>query len=128
MIYGIGVDATEVDRVRGIVERHGERFLQKVFAPAETAYAGARARKYEHLAARFAAKEAALKALGIGVAEGMAFNQIEVTNDESGKPGIRLHGAALQRAQERGISRIHLSISHTETLAIAQVIMEVGSS
>ena len=128
MIHGIGLDVTEVARIRASAERHGDRFFRKVFTPAEVTYCQARARKYEHLAARFAAKEAALKALGTGVAEGTALNQVEVTNDDNGKPGIILHGVTHQMAQERGISRIHVSISHIETLAIAQVIMEMEES
>ena len=128
MIHAIGLDATEVARIRASAERYGDRFFRKIFTPAEMAYCQARIRKYEHLAARFAAKEAALKALGTGVAKGTSLTQVEVTNDDSGKPGILLHGVTRQMAQERGISRIHVSISHTETLAIAQVIMEVGSS
>jgi len=128
MIHGIGLDVTEVARIRASTERHGDRFLRKIYTSAEVTYCQARTRKYEHLAARFAAKEAVLKALGTGVAQGTTLKQVEVTNDDNGKPGILLHGVARQMAQKLGVSRVHVSISHTETLAIAQVVMEVESS
>lgn len=124
MIAGIGIDLVEVQRIRAVVLRHGDRFLRKVFTPDEIAYSGARARRFEHLAARFAAKEAVLKAFGTGASGGVSLRDVEVVNNADGRPRIVLHGLAIQLAQERRMESIHLSLSHTETVAAAQVIIE----
>lgn len=124
MILGTGVDIVNVGRIRESVERNGERFLGKLFLPAETEYCFSGAREYEHLAARFAAKEAFLKALGTGASQEAGFREIEVTRDERGRPGIRLHGRAAAFAAEKGVLRMHLSISHEKEFAIAQVVLE----
>jgi len=118
------MDVVKVERLRESVERHGERFLEKVFTAAEASYCRERAREFEHLAARFAAKEAVLKALGTGMSGGVSLRDIEVVNSARGRPEIRLHGAAQRIVEERGITRIHLSLSHVEELAAAQVVME----
>jgi len=119
MILGIGVDIIEVARVRAALEnpRTGTRFRERVFTPAEAAYCGRRRNAYESFAARFAAKEAMMKALG----RPYGWREIEVERG-SGPPTIRLHGRASARAQELSIRRILLSLSHTAELAIAYVV------
>lgn len=123
-IAGIGVDVVEVGRIRALHEKQGDHFLETCFTPDEAAYAQRKARAEESLAARFAAKEAVMKALGSGWAEGVSFRGIEVTVAESGAPSIRLHGGAADYAKARGIGTIHLSLSHTSELAIAYAIAE----
>jgi len=122
-IVGTGVDLSEVARIRGAIERHGERFLRRVFTPAERSYVDERKNRYERYAARFAAKEAAMKAIGTGWKNGVTWQDFEVANLPSGKPTLRLSGRAAQIAAELGVKSVSLSLSHTETLAIAQVIL-----
>ena len=123
-IVGHGIDVVEVARVAELVERHGERFLARCFGPAERAYAESRSprRRAEHLAARFAAKEAALKVLGTGLRGGICWTDIEVVRDGAGCPSLRLSGRAGEVAAERGIASWHLSLTHTATLAYASAI------
>ena len=123
-IAGIGIDLVEVPRIRALLERHGERFKQRTFTEAEAAYCDACADPAPHYAARFAAKEAASKALGTGIAEGVAWRDIEVLRDASGRPDLRLHGAARALADQLGVARCHLSLSHTKEHAAAQVVFE----
>ncbi len=124
MIVGIGLDVVEVPRFEGVLVRHGERFERRVFAPGEIAACARRADRSRALAARFAAKEACLKALGTGWAEGLAFSQVEVENEPSGRPGLRLHGRAGERAAALGVVRIHLSLTHDGEVAAAMVVLE----
>ena len=121
-IIGHGVDLVDVARIAESVERHGQRFLDRVFTRAEQAYAGESKRRFEHLAARFAAKEAALKALGTGWRSGIAWTDIEVTTEPSGAPALCITGCAAEIAAERGIAAWHISLSHTEAQAMASVI------
>ncbi|HEX8523391.1 MAG TPA: holo-ACP synthase [Tepidisphaeraceae bacterium] len=122
-ILGHGIDIVETSRVRKLVEAHGEHFLNRVFTAAEQAYcAKSKARYYEHLAGRFAAKEAVLKVLGTGWRGGIAWTDIEVTKEVSGQPRIVLSGECERIAREIGISRWHISISHIETHATASAI------
>lgn len=123
-IFGIGVDIVDIERMAELRQRHGERMQHILFRPEEAAYCLARANPDECLAARFAAKEAVMKALGTGWAEGVSFVGIEVVREESGKPGIRLHGSTLEKAKELGVGKIHLSLSHARTAAVAQVVIE----
>ncbi len=124
-VIGHGVDIVEVARIAAMLEDHPDRFLERVFTHAERAYADANPRRRtEHLAARFAAKEAALKALGTGWAEGVSWTEAEVVREASGRPSLVVHGAFAALARARGISRFWLSMSHTETHAIASVIAE----
>ncbi len=123
MVYGTGTDIIEVSRVGGLVSK-GERFTLKVFTAAEIAYCESKRFSHQHYAARFAAKEAFMKALGTGWAQGISFNQVEVVHDAAGKPEIRLSGVAEQLAAEKGIQRIFLSVSHLKEYAIAIVILE----
>ena len=123
-IVGTGLDAVEVARIRRLLGTHGERFVARLFTAGEKAYCERNADPAMHYAARFAAKEAAAKALGTGLAEGINWADIEVAREESGRPVLRLHGGALQRAQALGAERFHLSLTHTRELALAQVLLE----
>ena len=123
-ILGIGLDLIEVARVRASILRTGERFAQRIFTPGEIAYCSGRARKFEHFAGRFAAKEATLKALGTGITGWASMQEIEVVRDADGPPAIRLHGGVLRRARSLGMKAAHLSISHTEGVAAAVVVLE----
>jgi holo-[acyl-carrier protein] synthase len=118
---GIGIDLVEVPRLRELLERHGQRFKERTFTAGEIAYCDACADPAMHYAARFAAKEAAAKALGTGVwAEGVVWTDIEVVREASGKPQIVLHGAAKQHAAD---ANCLVSLTHTRDLAMAQVIL-----
>ena len=124
MIISIGIDIIEVRRVREVLERT-PRFTERVFTAAERAYCDSRgAVAAQHYAARFAAKEAALKALRTGWSGGIAWQDIEVAALESGAPIIKFHGRALELYQQSGATRAHLSISHTTEHAVAEVILE----
>ncbi len=124
MIVGTGVDITEVGRVAEAVERFGERFLRRVFTPAEVAYCSSKHNKIERLAARFAAKEAALKALGTGLRHGITWQQVEVRRQPGSRPTIAFSGVAAQYATRLGVKHVSLSLSHTAEQAIAMVILE----
>lgn len=124
MIVGLGVDIAEVERVRAAIERHGETFLRRIYTPAERTYCERYRNKYERYAGRFAAKEAAMKALGTGWRRGIRWMDIEVTRQKGGKPSLELHGAARTIADELGVKHIALSITHTAAQALAQVIFE----
>ena len=113
-----GVDIIEIPRVRLVFERYGQRFLDRVFTAGEIAYCRGRA---SNLAARFAAKEAAMKALGTGV-RGVAWKDIEIVRQESGAPSIQLHGRAKNRAEHLGVQEMALSLSHSREYAVASVI------
>jgi len=124
MIVSIGVDIVEISRIAERVEEADSRFRQRLFTAGEIAYCENRASKVESYAARFAAKEAAMKALGTGWAEGVGWQDIEVVNDEAGAPSLKLTGRALERFQAIGARRSFLSLSHSKDTAIAQVIFE----
>jgi len=126
MICGIGVDLVEVARIERALRRHAPRFLTKVLTPSEQADCESRTHHAEAVAARFAAKEAAMKALGTGWTRGVGFRTIEVVRDDLGAPGLRFHRGAARRADALGVARAHLSLSHTGGLAIAQVVLESG--
>jgi len=123
MIFGIGTDIIEVGRM----ERHlnnSEALRDKLFTEREQAYANDKASMYQHYAARFAAKEAFFKALGTGYRFGMAFREIEVINDDLGKPVIQVYGKVKEFIEKQGIKSIHLSISHVKEMANAFVVLE----
>ena len=125
MIVGLGVDLCEVPRMQKALEsEHGQRFKERVFTPAEIAYAERRANRHERFAARFAAKEAAMKALGTGWRGGVSWHDFEVANLPSGKPTLRLHGKAAELAGRLGVSNIALSLTHTAGQSLAVVMME----
>jgi holo-[acyl-carrier protein] synthase len=117
----LGLDLTEVDRVAGVLERHGERFLARVFRPGEILRTRRHPRAFaEHVAGRFAAKEAAMKALGLGW-RGLAFRDIEIRRDERGKPLIVFHGRALERAHALSVLSSEVTITHGRDIAAAVV-------
>jgi len=124
-IVGIGIDIVEVDRIWKVALRHGERFLTRVFSPEEQARAGEVADPAIFLAGRFAAKEAVLKVLGTGASGGVAFRDVTVLREPSGKPVVVLAGRGAEVAKSLGIARILVSISHTGSLAFAQA-MGIG--
>lgn len=123
-ILGTGVDIAEVARIRELIAKSGERFLARVFTDGERAYCEARGRPEESYAARFAAKEAVMKALGTGWSGGVTFQDTDVVRGASGPPEVVLSGKLRERADELGVRRVHLSLSHTDTQAIAFVIAE----
>jgi len=124
MVYGIGIDMIEVMRIEKQVSA-GPRFIERIFTPHEIGYCEKKKNKAQNFAARFAAKEAFLKALGTGWRKGIAFKEIEVVNDELGKPEIVLYGKAKQMAEERKIIRIQLSLTHLKEMASAIVTLEI---
>ena len=121
-IIGIGMDATEIDRIEAAVARFGDRFLHRVFTEGEIAYATRRRNPAPHLAGRFAAKEAAMKALGTGHSQGVLWRDIEVVR-AGGPPQLRFHGGAARRFERMNADSSLLTITHSETLAIAQVML-----
>ena len=121
-IIGLGFDATDIPRVREVFERYGERFLRRVFTDAEIAYCTRRRDPVPHLAGRFAAKEATMKALGTGLTRGVVWKDIEVFR-RGGPPQLRLSGAALRHFEAMQARRSLLTITHAETLAMAQVLL-----
>ena len=121
-IIGHGIDLVEVSRIMEMLERHGERFEQRCFTAREIAYAGTSRRRTEHLAARFAAKEATLKALGTGLRDGMSWTDIEIVLLPSGQPTIEARGRVEEVAYQMGIGGWLVSMSHTDRHAIASVI------
>jgi holo-[acyl-carrier protein] synthase len=124
MIVGTGVDITEVARIRAAVDRFGERFLNRVFTPAEVRYCVSKVNSAERLAARFAAKEAGMKAIGTGLRHGITWHDVEVVRNPGQRPQLRYSGKAAEFARKLGCKRTHLSLSHTADHAIAHVILE----
>jgi len=124
MIVGTGLDIVETVRLRALIERAGMRFVERWFSPGEIAYCCGKADPCIHLAARMAAKEAAVKALGLHWDGPIGWRQISVIVGESGVPALSLEGLALRAARALGASRLHLSISHCEGYAAASVIAE----
>ena len=124
MILGTGIDIVEVPRIAQSVDRFGERFLTRIFTPSEIRYCESKANSVERFAARFAAKEAAMKAIGTGMRGGVRWQDFEVGREPSGRPTMLLHGRAAQVAAALGAHRTHLSVSHTEQYAVAYVLLE----
>ena len=124
MILGTGLDLARVDRIEAAAARYGSRFLERVFTPREMAYAESKANRFERYAARFAAKEAGMKAIGTGWRRGVRWHDFEVVNLKTGRPTLQLHGRAKLVAEELGVAHISLSLTHTAELAMAQVILE----
>lgn len=124
MIVGSGVDLCEVDRMREAIERHGDRFKKRVFTDLEIAYAESKANRFERYAARFAAKEAGMKALGTGWRGGLGWRDLEVTNLRTGRPTLAFHGKAAEIAGKLGARHVALSLTHTAQQAMAMVILE----
>jgi len=124
VIVGIGTDLAEVDRIQASVERYGARFIERIYTATEIAYVESKANRFERYAARFAAKEAGMKAIGTGWRRGVRWQDFEVTNLRSGKPTLALHGVAAQVAERLGARSIALSLTHTAAMAMAVVILE----
>jgi holo-[acyl-carrier protein] synthase len=126
MILGVGIDLAEVERIRREVARHGEVFLEEFLTPEEIAFCRAKRRPFSSYAARFAAKEALGKALGTGVQGTMSWLDIEVRPDDRGAPTLLVAGSAADTAAARGVTRIHLSLTHEGAYAAAVVVLEGG--
>ncbi len=124
MILGTGIDIAEVARIRETIARYGDRFLNRIFTEGEIGYCERKARKSESYAARFAAKEAGMKALGTGWSRGVRWRDIEVVRPRGGRPTIQFHGEAAAVAARLGIKTIALSITHTAEQSLAHVILE----
>ena len=120
-IHGIGIDIVEVARIQEASDRWGARFEQRVYTHQELTYCGDAPSRYWRLAARFAAKEATLKALGTGLTSGMRWQDVEIQANTVGKPEIVLHGEVQRYANEHNIGAIYVSMSHTNAYAVAQV-------
>jgi len=124
MIHGIGMDLVEIDRIEDSIRRFGDRFLGRILRAEEIRYCQDQGRPGLHVAARFAAKEAASKAFGTGIGADLGWLDLEVVRDASGKPTLVLHGAGKVFAEKLGIRAIHLTLTHTGTTAGATVILE----
>ncbi|HKW18844.1 MAG TPA: holo-[acyl-carrier-protein] synthase [Terriglobales bacterium] len=124
MIVGTGIDIAEVRRIAESIERFGDRFIQRVFTEGEIAYCESKANRMERYAARFAAKEAAMKALGTGWNHGVRWRDVEVHREPGRRPTIKFHGKAAEFAARMNAKNVSLSISHTRDQAIASVILE----
>jgi holo-[acyl-carrier protein] synthase len=124
MIVGTGIDIAEVPRIAAAIRRHGERFLRRVFTEREIAYCESKANRTERYAARFAAKEAAMKALGTGWNHGVRWRDVEVCRQPGGRPTIVFQGKSAAIAAKLEVKHVALSLSHTAEQAIAQVILE----
>lgn len=121
-VIGVGIDIIEIERVREALERGGQRFLTRLFTPGETSYCSARRLPERHFAARFAAKESVVKALRVPPEIGWLWRSIEVTG-AGGPPSLRLSGRARERAERLGVTSFHLSLSHSDTHAVAVVVL-----
>src|SRR6202167_2009579 len=124
MIVGLGLDIAEIDRIEAAIKRHGTPLLERLFTPAEVSYCERHKNPFERYAARFAAKEAAMKALGTGWSRGVRWRDIEVVRPKGQRPTIQFHAEAAAIAAKLGVKNAALSLSHTAEQAIAQVILE----
>jgi holo-[acyl-carrier protein] synthase len=124
MIYGIGVDLVNVNRIERVIRRWGERFVNRVFTSDEIEFCSTRTSSHHAFALRFAAKEAFSKALGLGMRKGIQWRDIEVFNYAEGKPGLKLHGKSLQICRKEGVRGIHLSLSDEGENGVAMVVLE----
>ena len=124
MIYGTGIDLVDIRRMTDIIKKWGSRFVTRVFSQGEIDYCNSCAYPALHFAARFAAKESFLKSLGTGLGMGVNLREIEVSQDQFGKPGVMLQGRAADILSGLGIGAVHLSLTHTRHSAAAMVILE----
>jgi holo-[acyl-carrier protein] synthase len=127
-IVAHGIDMVDCTRLREMIDRHGQKFLDRIFTKAEQRYCRDKKRATEHLAGRFAAKEAVLKVLGTGWRDGITWTDIEVRNSPSGQPSVRLSGRCRTIADELGLASVLISISHIGTHAIASAIGSTGAT
>jgi holo-[acyl-carrier protein] synthase len=125
MIYGIGIDIVSIVRIERMLERWGSLFTSRVFTPTEVAFCEGRSKPGQHFALRWAAKEAMLKALGLGLRGGIKWTDIEVVNDRLGRPSFSVHNEAKGCLMDRNIKRASVSISHEKDYGVAQVVLEV---
>lgn len=125
MVIRQGIDITDVRRVQAAIERHGKRFIQRIFTPSEQAYCESKRMKYEHYAARFAAKEAAMKAFEVRREHRYRFREIEIRRAATGKPGIYLSAVSKKRFRVPARCQIELSMAHEREFAIATVLMVI---
>jgi holo-[acyl-carrier protein] synthase len=125
-VLGIGVDLVENARIQHSLDRFGERFLRRVFTTGEIEYSQSMKYPARHLAARFAAKEAVSKAFGTGIGKAMGWKEIDVRRKPSGEPYVVLEGGAKRLADERGVSAVWITLSHTENHAMAMIVVEGG--
>lgn len=124
MIVGVGIDNVEVKRMKDILMKWVDRVENRVFNEIELEYSKSKGEPHLHLAARFAAKEAFFKAMGKGLNDGMAWTNVTISNDSNGKPGISISGKAKEITESMGVSKVHVSLSHTRESAMAVVILE----
>jgi holo-[acyl-carrier protein] synthase len=124
MVIGIGADLIEIARIAQTVDRFGERFLRRIYTVREIDYCLGKKSAAESLAARFAAKEAAAKALGTGISHGIGWLDLEVVRQPSGKPTLQFNGRAAQLARQLGVANTSLSLTHSKDVALAFVVME----
>lgn len=124
MIHGVGIDLVENERIENIIRKWGDKFLERVFCDDEVAYCAKHTQSSLHYAARFAAKESFLKALGIGLGMGVKLKDIEVSRNTYGQPLIVAHGEALNQIKKNKIKKINLSLTHTKKYAAAFLVME----
>lgn len=123
-VIGVGIDLVDVERIERMLADHGDAFLERVYTQGERAYCGLARNRTERLAARYAAKEALLKALGTGMRDGMAWTEIEVAHDPLGAPTMTLTGAVAAAAAARGVVRVAVSLTHAGGFAMAQVVLQ----
>ncbi len=124
MVLGLGTDLIEIDRIEQSIQRFGDVFLQRIFTPAEIVYCSRKKNAAESFAARFAAKEAGAKALGTGISRGVSWRELEVVREPWHRPELRLSGRAAAIAEELGVKRLSLSLSHSRSMSIAVVVAE----
>jgi holo-[acyl-carrier protein] synthase len=122
-VFGIGIDVVENHRIAEAIQRHGERFLERIFQPGETEYCRSMRNPYPHYAARFAAKEAISKAFGTGFAGQVSWRNIEIRRKASGEPFVVLHDGAAALAEQLGIHTVLVSLSHSEGYAVANALL-----
>lgn len=124
MIYGTGIDIVEISRFERFLEEGNEALFVRVFTPGERAYCSAKKKSAQHYALRFAAKEAYFKALGLGLRDGMSWQDVEVINDELGKPDVSLRGRAAEIFSDQELHKVHTTLSHDGAYAVAMVVLE----
>ncbi len=128
MIYGIGVDLVKIQRIEEAVKRWDRRFLDRIFTPIEQEYSYRQKQPFLHLAGRFAVKEAVLKALGTGLRSGIRWVEIEIVNQPSGKPEVRVSGKVKELLQQHHVEAIHVSISHDSDYSVGQAVLIVSKT
>ena len=124
MILGLGIDIIEISRISSALEQHGDRFKKRIFTREECDYCDRMPSPVLHFAARFAAKEAFSKAIGLGMTQGIRWKDIGIINDSHGAPHLRLAGATAEQAVEKGVLSALVSLSHSHTVAAASVVLE----